>query len=368
MNRKMKTTLLFSTFLTMFLLFWLPAMAADTIEVVESEAGFYYTVQEGDTLWDLSQHFNDSPWLWPELWQENDQITNPHWIFPGERIRLYKRSGDQQITASGTTAPIRSVAGQPAAPETTPAAATTEAGPFFDYPPINGVGFIRKPAVSPAGTIFEVQGRKVLISEGDIVYIRPTDSAHKATFIPGSQHTVYRYKKPTADYYRYMKPTAAPYSTKTFGTQHYILGIVEVVRNESGMTIAKVLKSYRNIRVDDMLMPFHPQSPRIKIKPSTPGIDGQIIIAEDHTYLLGDYMLAFIDKGRADDIEVGQQYKIYKKQKMALENDQIFVKSLPPVDIGTCLVLHTEATTSTVVVTNAVHAIAPGEKFRTPVN
>ncbi len=65
--------------------------AAETQKTVEYETGFYYTVQKGDTLWDLSRKFSDTPWQWPEMWQENDQIANPHRIYPGERIRLYRR-------------------------------------------------------------------------------------------------------------------------------------------------------------------------------------------------------------------------------------------------------------------------------------
>jgi hypothetical protein len=151
---KLKSTLLFPTFMIILLSFSPSLMAAETIEVVESEAGFYYTVQEGDTLWDLSNHFNDSPWLWPELWQENDQITNPHWIFPGERIRLYKKSGAQQIAKTDATAPIHPEVGAPHSLAAAPPAKKAAAGQFFTYPPINCVGFIRKPAVSPIGKIF----------------------------------------------------------------------------------------------------------------------------------------------------------------------------------------------------------------------
>jgi hypothetical protein len=115
-------------------------------------------------------------------------------------------------------------------------------------------------------------------------------------------------------------------------------------------------------------MPYYQQSPKIELKPSTPGIDGQIIISEDHTVLTGDYMLAFIDKGKADNIEAGQQYSIYTQQKTVLENSQIKDKLFPPNDFGTLLVLHTEHTTSTVVITQTSHNIDPGERFRTPVN
>ena len=106
MNCRINSTVLFSVFLLLSLLFSMPSTAADKIDVVESETGFYYTIQKGDTLWDLSKHFNDSPWLWPELWEGNDQITNPHWIFPGERIRLYKKSGSQAITQTDVVQPV----------------------------------------------------------------------------------------------------------------------------------------------------------------------------------------------------------------------------------------------------------------------
>jgi hypothetical protein len=361
MNRRINLTALISVFLLLPLLFLTPSTAADKIDVVESETGFYYTIQKGDTLWDLSNHFSDSPWLWPELWESNDQISNPHWIFPGERIRLYRKSGSQEITPSEAVhvQPVAVTVIEPA--PVTPAKPTEgekASAPFFVYPSIDRVGFIRKPPVPASGTIFEVQGRKVLISEGDMVYIRPQDDTAQGVLIPGSRHTVFRH----------MKPTEERHSTETIGTQHYILGIVEVTKKEANMVIAKVLKSFRPIRVDDMLMPYSQRSKNIELKPSIPGIDGQIIISEDHLDLTGDYTLAFIDKGRADNIQVGQQYSIYSKQKTVLENNEISSKSLPPVDFGTFLVLHTEQSTSTVIITSAAKVIFPGERFRTPVN
>ena len=75
--------------------------AAGDEESINYETGFYYTVQEGDTLWDLSQKFSDTPWQWPEIWKENSQIANPHRIYPGQRIRLYRRLGTAGYVKGG---------------------------------------------------------------------------------------------------------------------------------------------------------------------------------------------------------------------------------------------------------------------------
>jgi len=47
-----------------------------------------YTIKQGDTLWDISSKFLKDPFLWPKLWQRNPYITNPHWIYPGQPVRI----------------------------------------------------------------------------------------------------------------------------------------------------------------------------------------------------------------------------------------------------------------------------------------
>lgn len=79
MIKTLRTTLAVAAFMV--------GTAAISAEQVKSHPDSY-VVKRGDTLWDISAKFLGKPWLWPEIWQANPQVHNPHLIYPGDVLSL----------------------------------------------------------------------------------------------------------------------------------------------------------------------------------------------------------------------------------------------------------------------------------------
>lgn len=88
--------LLGSSFLLLAALF-LTSAAADVLQL-KPDHPERYTVVKGDTLWDISTRFLKSPWHWPKIWKINDQIKNPHLIYPGDVVMLRWVDGKPELS------------------------------------------------------------------------------------------------------------------------------------------------------------------------------------------------------------------------------------------------------------------------------
>jgi hypothetical protein len=128
-----------------------------------------YQVRRGDTLWDITWHFYGNPWEWPRVWSYNPQVTNPHWIYPDDYIRMRAEgTGPGGALPRGTRRPTR-------APE----------GSVW----LRDEGYLDRDALENAGIIIGSPEEQMLLSTWDEVYVRfenPSDAR------PGAEYTVFR--------------------------------------------------------------------------------------------------------------------------------------------------------------------------------
>lgn len=310
----------------------------------DTESGFYYTIQKGDTLWGLSQKFYASQWDWPGLWELNKDIKNPHWIYPGNKIRIYMKP--QPVKPS----PVP----EPAAPAPEPAAPPVL--PQFSYSEIDHVGFIRKTAQEPLGHIIRERDGNLLMSVNDIIYLKPDV---ENAFEPGEMYQVFSIE----DVREKIK------KNKTFqGVKHIIKADIRVLDTNGSYATAVITDSFLDANVGDAVMPYYKREGELTVQAHPDPIDAVILVSQENTVMVNDRRIAFINRGSDHHIRPGQVYSVMKENRSAFDGTQSLRHAggsagirLAPLNSGKLIVLHVEDIASTVLILSSKRDIHPGD-------
>jgi hypothetical protein len=270
------------------------AAAGVAMSDLKSDAPDSYTVQKGDTLWGIAGKFLKNPWQWPDIWNMNkDRIKDPHWIYPGDVIRLDKSGGSASLSlASGGSAeeaaanvvkvdPRVRVEPLRAAIPSIPASAI---GPFLTQPLVVDEG-----GLDGAPRIVANDESRVIIGAGDTTYvagIKPDDVLNWQVFRPGNA-------------------LHDPESGELLGFEAKYIGDARVKRFGQPSTL-EITKAREEINKGDRLMPARELSlpsyvPHAPDKPIT----GAIMSVDGGVSELGQFQIVTINRGSRDGIEVG---------------------------------------------------------------
>ena len=278
-----------------------------------------YTVRRGDTLWDISAKFLSKPWLWPEIWQANPQVRNPHLIYPGDVLNLSFINGPR----------LRLEPSVHREGEAVPAIPLSELKMF-----LKDMRVMNSNAVSSAPYVVGLEEARLRGTVGQNIYVRGLQGA------PGQRWAIVR---PTHVFrgFNQNDPGNAdlvgheidsnvamvntPWSEDSRNDGHYgrgedlgvevsVIGTAETLRMGDPSTLL-LLDSTMEIRSGDRVMPvddtpydasYYPHAPK-----SVPA-NAKVIGFVDAMDAAGSRQVVLLSMGAKDGVDNGQTLAIYE--------------------------------------------------------
>ncbi len=301
-----------------------------------------HVVQKGDTLWDLSARYYRNAWGWPKLWSYNPQITNPHWIYPGDVIRLLPPGGGPAPppapTAAKESLPTSRIIGRAKGPT----------GVF-----LRQTGFVEPGELAQAGKIIGSKEEKLMLGTLDEAYVQ---YKKERPFQVGERYTIYR-------------PTQAvkhPLTGKYLGHMVEIFGEGEVRAVTDGK-IARIaiVDSVNPIERGFLVGPLKREFKVVQPVADKQDMQGVVVATLVPHELVGADDLVFIDRGKDDGVELGNRFVVTRRgdgYQPLLSKGPMDDRRFPRENIGELLVVDLRDHLATGIVTTSTKEAAIGDR------
>jgi hypothetical protein len=320
----------------------------------QGRPGRIHVVVRGDTLWDISDAYLGTPWVWPSLWKDNDAIKNPHLIHPGDRIWI--SPFEMRKVSEAEAAAL--LAGEPA--PTAPAAlAETDALPeakpptMFHYSGMESTGFVTLEQYEGASTIVESpQPRKWLSDDSEVVIGLGTGQVKV-----GDQFDIFRTEEKVTDLDTGMQ----------YGWATKQLGWLEVTKVHEESATAMIRHSPSEIQRGDHLLPRRVRSFDIPVGGSPGPIEGRVVHLPNQRMELAQRDVVYLDRGSRQGLAVGNALEIYRRlgeNGIAYDEAQDSMRRVPDHVVAKLLVVDVYDDTSVAVVMHTTEELSRGDSFR----
>jgi LysM repeat protein len=263
-----------------------------------------YTVKKDDTLWDISGLFLQDPWYWPEIWQRNTQIQNPHLIFPGDVLTLVYIDGQPQMLVNDAQhRAIQQASGNGRVKRLSPSIRSTALQASIPSIPGDAIRqFLSKPRVvtkeqlENAPRIIASQDDHLILGSGSRVYIRgeiDKERVRFAVFHPGDE-------------------LIDPESGDLLGYEAKYTGDVHITSYDDPAS-GDLTFTEREVLIGDRLLPEDRSKLENLFFPHVPDkdVNAQIISLYDALFGVAQYQIVVINKGERDGMEVGHLLATY---------------------------------------------------------
>lgn len=272
-------------------------LLADTVTVNPNHPETY-TVQKGDTLWDITGRFLNEPWLWPGVWEANPQIENPHLIYPGDVISLQYKDGRPILAVHRGSKDGRYVRLSPT---------------IREYEKDQAI-----PAI-PIDAIKQFLARPLVVSKDEMDDWPYVVSSYDEHLVSGAGNTIYVRGLPENSsvkrysVYRKGKAYVSPDSEAVLGYEALHVGDA-VIERMGDPASAFIARSSREILTGDRLAQESEADISTSFVPTNPAreVSGNIISVIDGVSEIGQYQIVVLDLGASQGVESGNVLGVFQ--------------------------------------------------------
>ncbi|SNB48114.1 LysM peptidoglycan-binding domain-containing protein [Geobacter sp. DSM 9736] len=326
------------------LLFVLPALAAgSSYSLAAEEEPSVYVIQKGDTLWGLSDRFLQDPRFWPDLWARNERIGNPHFIFPGQRLRVFPDRVEIEPAQPAVPAP------RPVPSPPVPKPHVEDTAPEKTYMVSGGEGFLMENGFRPAGFIVSTYQNRQIVGEDDIVYV-DIGKAHGAGV--GDRFSIFKR----------LDPISHPVTNVILGYKVIPLGTLQLSETEEKVSKALITKSYMEIGPGSFLTPHEERRREIPLRQPEHDLAGYIVETRSGNAALAAGDIAYLDLGRNQGLAVGNMLYVVREVVPDQKLVEMPVEKLPLDVVGAVVAVEVGANTSTVLIVKSIDTVYRGDR------
>jgi len=312
--------------------------------------GRIHSVVRGDTLWDISDAYLGTPWVWPSLWADNREIHNPDLIHPGDRLwitstlmRPISEDEARKLMAAAPAVPA-SIGDAP-----NEGAATRS----LHFSAAESTSFVAAEEIAAATSIVEGRSSRTIFGQPDVIQI----GLGAGEVQLGDQFTVFREQRDVFD----------PDTGRQIGSYVHVLGWGEVVSIHPETSEFKVRRSDREIELNDQIVRREKPPTEIALVPTRAGVEGQIVFLPASRSWMGNMDVVFLDRGTEDGLRTGNSLEVFRPGYPVL--DQVRDRTVRTADtiLGEVVIVSARPTTAVGLITRAAAGgIERGDLVRTP--
>lgn len=322
---------------------------------LKNDVPLNYVVQQGDTLWGISGVFLQEAWRWPELWEINPQVDNPHRIYPGDVLALRWEAGRPRLglASRGGVKLSPNIRSQPLNTAIPPI-------PRDQIDPFLRNNRILEPGVFPdLPYVIAGDAQRIISGLGDRIYVR-------GPVVTGDQvFGIIRQGSPVVD----------PVTQETLGITALDIGSASLFSSGAEVLTDDAVKEFEitrmteEIRIGDRLIPlqqgildafFQPKSPDVEIE------NGFMVAVSSGVTQIGPMNIVTVNRGDREGLTVGDVLAIYQTGEVVLDPVKQEMVTLPDVRAGVLMIFAVYEKASYALVLTATRPLSVGDKVKNP--